>query len=140
MSSKYNDLISSGRSVSSLKAHLVLTSKYRKKIFNKAMLIRLDKIIQDLLSKWGCKYIEMNGEEDHVHLLFQYTPDVQLSKLVNNMKTVTSRYLRKEFEPRLSKFYCKATLWNGSYYLSSCGGVTIETLKKYVDSQNRPST
>ncbi len=57
------------------------------------MLTRLHEILFELLNKWDCKLVEFNGEEDHVHLLFQYHPDVQLSTLVNNVKSVTSRKL-----------------------------------------------
>lgn len=138
MSSFNSELVSSARSISDLKAHLVLVPKYRKKLFNKAMLVRLEQIVRDLLEKWGCKCVEFNGEKDHVHLLFQYTPQIQLSKLVNNLKTVSSRYLKKEFKERFEQYYWKDALWSGSYYISSCGGVTIETLKKYVSEQNRP--
>jgi len=41
--------------------------------------------------------IELNGEEDHLHLLFGFYPQMQLSKFVNNLKTVSSLYIRKEF-------------------------------------------
>lgn len=138
MSSPNSNLISSARSVSDLKAHLVLVPKYRKKLLNKAMLVRLEQVVKKLLEKWGCQCVEFNSEKDHVHLLFQYTPQIQLSKLVNNLKTVTSRYLKKEFKERFERYYWKDALWSGSYYISSCGGVTIETLKKYVQEQNRP--
>ncbi|MHC5721103.1 MAG: IS200/IS605 family transposase, partial [Nostoc sp.] len=77
-------------------------------------------------------------ESDHVHLLFQYTPQTELPKFINNIKTVTSRYLRKEFPDRVNQFYYKDVLWNGSYFIASCGGVTVETLKKYVESQDKP--
>lgn len=134
-----NDFVSKGRSVSDLKAHLVLTTKYRRKLFTKEMLDRLHEIFEDLLEKWDCKIIEFNGEENHVHLLFQYHPGVELSKLVNNIKTVTSRRLRSEFESRVDEFYHKDVLWNGSYFIASCGGVTVSTLKRYIEEQNSPS-
>lgn len=138
MSKEYNDLISSARSVSSLKAHLVLVPKYRRPLFNDEMLSRLEAIVKDLLTKWNCQCLEINGEKDHLHLIFQYTPQIQLSKLVNNLKTVTSRYLKKEFPDRFSQFYWKNALWSGSYFISSCGGVTVEVLKQYVQEQDRP--
>jgi putative transposase len=133
-----NDFVSRGRSVSDLKAHLVLTTKYRKKLLTKEMLSRLHEILETLLEKWECRMIEFNGEEDHIHLLFQYHPSLELSKLVNNLKTVTSRKLRSEFEERVNEFYWKDVLWNGSYFIASCGGVTISTLKKYIENQDRP--
>ena len=102
------------------------------------MLDRLEAIVKNLLAKWGCSCLEVNGEKDHLHVLFQYTPQIQLSKLVNNIKTVTSRYLKKEFRERFEQYYWKDALWSGSYYISSCGGVTLEVLKKYVQNQDRP--
>lgn len=102
------------------------------------MLKRLHVILVDLLIKWDCKLVEFNGESDHVHLLFQYHPDLQLSTLVGNIKSTKSRRLRQEFTEHLSCFYTKDVFWNGSYFIASCGGVTISTLKRYIDSQNRP--
>jgi REP element-mobilizing transposase RayT len=77
-----NDFISHGRSVSDLKAHLVLTTKYR--------------------------------------------------------KSVSSRKLRQEFESEINQVYYKSVLWNSSYFMASCGGVTISVLKKYIENQNTP--
>jgi putative transposase len=133
-----NDFVSRGRSVSDLKAHLVLTTKYRRKLFTKEMLERMHEILEDLLTKWECKIVEFNGEENHIHLLFQYHPGIELSKFVNSVKTVTSRRLRSEFEERVNKFYYKDVLWNGSYFIASCGGVTVSALKKYIETQDSP--
>jgi Transposase and inactivated derivatives len=76
-----DDFVSSARSVSDIKAHLVLCTKYRRKEFNTEMLARLKEIFADLSEKWSCKLIEFNGEEDHIHLLFQYYPQMDLSNL-----------------------------------------------------------
>ncbi|MBW4678207.1 MAG: IS200/IS605 family transposase [Desmonostoc geniculatum HA4340-LM1] len=135
-----NDFVSKGRSVSDLKIHLVLTTKYRRKAITGEMLQRLHVILEDLLIKWDCKLVEFNGESDHVHVLFQYHPDLQLSTLVGNIKSTTSRRLRQEFTEHLSHFYTKDVFWNGSYFVASCGGVTISTLKQYIESQDRPES
>lgn len=132
-----NDYISYGRSVSDLKAHLVLTTKYRRKVINQEMLKRLGEIFSNLMEQWECKLVEFNGEADHVHLLFQYHPGIELSKLVNNLKTVTSRRLRQEFPEHIKKFLWKDAFWNGSYFLASCGGVTINTLRQYIENQDK---
>jgi putative transposase len=73
--------------------------------------------------KWECELIEFGGESDHVHLLIETHPSVDLSKLVNNIKTVTSRKLRCEFSQHLKKFYWaeKPQFWSGSYALISVG-------------------
>jgi putative transposase len=129
------DYISRARGVSDLKAHLVLTTKYRKKVFNQEMLDFLGVILKDLMEKWDCKLIEFNGEQDQVHILFQYKPQICLSTLINNIKTVSRRRIRKDFSERLKKFYWQDAFWNSSYFIASCGGVTVEVLKKYVENQ-----
>ncbi len=133
------DFVSSARSVSDLKAHLVLTTKYRRKVLNGAMIARLSEIFSDLCEKWDCKIIEFNGEENHIHLLFQYYPQMELPKFVNNIKSVTSRRLRKEFSEVINAVYWKEVFWNESYFIASCGGVTIAILKKYIEGQDTPS-
>ncbi|SRR5579883_100380 len=133
-----NDFVSKGRSVSDLKIHLVLTTKYRRKVITSEMLGRLHSIFEDLLIKWDCKLVEFNGESDHVHALLQFHPDLQLSTLVGNIKSTTSRRMRQEFAEHLAHFYTKDVFWNGSYFVASCGGVTITALKKYIELQDSP--
>ena len=98
-----NDFVSSGRCVSNMKAHLVLTTKYRRKVLTADMLRRLEDIVIDLCQKWDCKAVEVNGEEEHLHLLFQYYPQMDLSKFVGNLKSVSSRRMRNEFPERVAK-------------------------------------
>ncbi|MGB3237014.1 MAG: transposase [Geitlerinemataceae cyanobacterium] len=59
---------------------------------------------------------------------------IELSKLVNNLKSVSSRKLRQEFTKHLKSFYCKDIFWNGSDFVASCGGVTVSTLRKYIEN------
>lgn len=131
---------STSRAVSDLKTHLVLVTKYRKKVINKELLEELNKIVNNLALKWGVEIIEVNGETDHIHILFKYYPQMQLSKFVNNLKTVSSRLINKDYEEYLKEFYWKdSVLWTKSYFVASCGGVTVEQLKQYVESQDSPS-
>ncbi|MEH2372793.1 IS200/IS605 family transposase [Nostoc sp.] len=133
-----DDFVCSGRAVSDMKAHLVLTTKYRRKAFTGEMLNRLSEILSDLCQKWNCKLIEINGEEDHIHLLFQYYPQMDLSKFVNNIKSVSSRRIRSEFAEHINSIYWKDVLWNESYFIASCGGVTVSVLRQYIENQNAP--
>ena len=126
------------RSVYALTAHLVLVTKYRKKVINQAIHARLADIFQETCSKWETSLVEFNGEVDHVHLLIRYHPQIQLSKFIANLKTVSSRLIRKEFDDYLKQFYRKPVFWTGSYFVASCGGVTVEQLKQYVQQQELP--
>ncbi len=126
------------RTVYDLNIHLVLVTKYRKKVIDKAMLSRLNEIFESTVQKWRCELVEFNGEPDHVHLLINFPPDVEVSKLVNNLKTVSSRLIRKDFLAQLNSVYSKPVFWSGAYLVASCGGITIEQLNSYVEQQHSP--
>ena len=128
--SKKERYIARSRGVSSLHAHLVLTCKYRKSKITGSILVRLKEITQDLCDKWQCECIEVNGEPNHLHLLFRYAPQLQLSKFIGNLKSVTSRRIKREFSLSINSF------WNESYSIDSVGGAPLETLKRYVQNQD----
>lgn len=135
MSSSFNKGF---RSVYKLTAHIVLVTKYRKHAINQERLVRLKEIFEQTLAKWECALIDFNSESDHCHLIVEFKPDIELSKLIANLKTVSSRLIRKEY-PELSKqyFYGQPYFWTGAYFVASCGGVTVEQLKTYVEGETR---
>ena len=81
--------------------------------------------------------IEMDGEDDHVHLLVEYPPEVAVSNLVNSLKGVSSRLLRKE-RPDIQKRYWRGVLWSSSCFASSCGGAPISIVRQYIEQQQTP--
>lgn len=99
---------------------------------------RLREIYAHLCEQWKGELREFNGECDHVHLVVDYPPDVRLSELVNNLKSVSSRLIRKEFADVINQFYSQPVFWTASYFVASCGGVTLEQLKTYVEKQSSP--
>lgn len=119
--------------------HLVLVTKYRKKCFTSAMLDQLKIIITDLCIKWDIELIEFNGEADHVHLLIDMHPNIMPSKFINNLKTVSSRLIRKAFADHLAQYYWKPVLWTRAYCLLTTGGATIDTIRRYIEKQEHPS-
>jgi putative transposase len=123
------------RCLYSLNIHLVLVTKYRRKVINQEILQRLQQILASTCAKWSCTLTDFNAEADHVHLVIDFPPDVAISKLVNNLKTVSSRLIRKEFLEQLTLVYSKPVFWSGAYFVSTCGGVTIEQIKQYVENQ-----
>ena len=83
---------------------------------------------------FGCTLVECGGEKYHVHLLVEPLPHTTPSKLVNSMKGVSSRLLRKEFS-ELEKHYLKGGLWSPSYFIATCGGAPLELVKEYIEKQ-----
>ena len=76
--------------------------------------------------------VEMDGEDNHVHLLVNYPPKHSISALVNSLKGVSSRMLRLE-RPDLVGRYWKGVLWSPSYFAASCGGAPVGILKAYME-------
>lgn len=118
--------------------HLVLVSKYRRRIFDARMLDRCKEILAALCTSSGGALLECSGEADHVHALIDMPPRVRPSDLINVLKTVSSRRLRNEFPALRAAYRGKAVLWSPSYCLISAGGAPIEILRQYVENQTRP--
>ena len=118
--------------------HLVLVTKYRKKCLSNEMLNRLEEIIKKNCTDWEIDLIEFNGEADHVHILLEMHPNIMPSKFINNLKTVSSRLIRKEFEEELKPYYWKPVLWTRAYCLLTTGGATIDVIREYIQNQERP--
>ncbi len=140
-----NNYIARSRGVSRLYAHLILVTKYRLPTMSEEMMTYLQEIAHDLCQKWQCECLEVNGEEDHLHLLFRYAPQMQLSKFINNFKSVSSRKVRVKFEQELRRFYWDWSkgFWNESYSIASVGFAPLEVdagkpfLKRYVQNQGQ---
>ena len=101
------------------------------------MLDAMKGMFEKVCSDFEAELTEFNGEDDHVHLLINYPPKVAVSNLVNSLKGVSSRHLRKEF-PEIKNKLWGGSLWSPSYFASSCGGAPLEIIKQYIEQQQSP--
>ena len=131
------DYLRKRHSVSKLVVHLVFSTKYRRKLLTGVMIEQLREAIESSCEKLECELIEMDGEEDHIHLLVAYPPKLAISTMVNNLKAVSSRMLRLQ-NTHLTRQSKSSALWSRSYFACSAGGATIDVLRAYVDSQSTP--
>lgn len=121
-----------------LHAHIVFVPKYRKRIFDRNALDRLQQVFASVCADFETTLNEFNGEADHVHLLVNYPPKVALSTLVNSLKGVSARRLRAE-RPDIARRYWKGGLWSASYFVASVGGAPISVLRRYIEAQRAPT-
>lgn len=98
----------------------------------------LENIFSRLCTNAKSELVEFKGESDHVHLLVDISPDIAPSKLVNTLKTISSRMIRKKYADYLKPFYWKPVFWTGAYFITSSGGAPLETLKEYIQTQDSP--
>lgn len=121
--------------VTALHVHLVFVTHCRRGILDQDAMARLRESFTKVAADFSAVLSACDGEDDHVHLLVEYPPTVQLSKLVNSMKGVGSRLLLRDRADIRRR--CPKGLWSPSYFAASCGGAPLEVVKDYVTSQRR---
>ena len=130
-----NNNQSKSHAVFNIKLHIVFVTKYRRKTLTPEVLDYLKEAFSDCLTAWNCKLVEFGGEPDHVHLLIDIHPALDISVLINNLKTASARRTRNRFAEHIAKFYSKPLFWHRAYFVGSVGGATLETVRTYVDAQ-----
>ncbi len=124
-------------SVYLLRYHLVVATKYRHPVIDGRIRERLLEITRQTFGKWKCDVISVEGSQDHLHVCFSAPPQVRLSDLVNNYKTVSARLIRKEFASELAPYYWKPFFWSRSYFLSTVSEVDDKTIRNYIENQDK---
>lgn len=112
--------------------HVVWCPKYRRKVLVSPIDERLKVLIQENVEKWGQEFVQVEVMPDHVHLLVGCDPQFGIHRLIKFVKGATSHQLRQEFPVLKRKL---PSLWTSSYYVGTTGGVTLETVKRYVENQ-----
>ncbi len=126
---------SSSHAVFNIKLHIVFVTKYRRKTLTPEVLNYLKEAFADCLTAWRCKLVEFGGEPDHVHLLADIHPALDISVLINNLKTASARRARNRFAEHLAPFYRKPQFWHRAYYVGSVGGASLDQVRAYVEAQ-----
>ena len=134
-----DDDISHGRhGVFVTHVHLVFVTKYRREVFTKEILDDLRPMFASVCKDFESELVEFDGGDDHVHLLVNYPPKVSVSNLVNSLKGVSSRMIRKNNYPSIRKKLWGGALWSPSYFAGSCGGAPIAVIRQYIEQQQTP--
>lgn len=118
--------------------HLVFVTKYRREVFTKSILQDLKEIFLNICADFESKLVEFEGETDHVHLLVEYPPKIAISKLVNSLKGVSSRLIRKKGYSSIQKALWGDNLWSPSYFAGACGGAPLTVIRQYIEQQKSP--
>ena len=136
---KVNSIRTGRHCVFLLHVHLVFVTKYRRGVFTKAILDDLKEIFASVCHDFEAELVEFDGKDDHVHLLVTYPPKIAISALVNSLKGVSSRLIRKRGYPSIQKKLWGGSLWSPSYFAGSCGGAPISVLRQYIEAQRTPT-
>ena len=117
-----------------LQYHLVWIPKYRKRVLRGPLARRLYELLKQCAEINHWHIVELNVQEDHVHLLVRLPPKEAVAHAVQLMKGGTSKKIREEF-PELDEFLWGDSLWADGYFASSVGQATESTIRAYIQNQ-----
>lgn len=129
-------LDTNNHSVFMLHYHLIMCIKYRNKVIDDTISSRLKEIFVKIAPSYNIVLEEWNHDIDHVHILFKGQPNTEISKFINAYKSASSRIIKKEF-PEIRKSLWKEMFWSQSFCLLTTGGVTVDIIKQYIQSQGK---
>ena len=133
---KSKDQVRRGRTlVSNLMCHLVFVTKYRRTVIDARIWPTIGNAFASASGKLGCTIHEANHDGDHVHLIVEYAPALSISEMVNALKGVSSRMVRRDCMEAVRPNLWGEHFWSPSYFVCSCGGAPLEVVTQYVRSQ-----
>ena len=123
--------------VYSIQYHIVWCVKYRRDVLNGPVATRLKELLTQISKDNGFQILEMNMEEDHIHMLINCTPQHYIPNIIKAMKGVSARLLMKEFGDDLRSKLWGGHLWNPSYFVATVSENTEEQIIEYIRSQKK---
>ena len=120
----------------SLKAHIILVTKYRKRLLTSEIENSVKTLCINLSEQNGWEIIAMETDEDHIHLLLGYDTTERVCDIVGRLKQYTTYHLWSRHGSILSKYYWRRhVLWSDGYFACSVGDVSTTTVQNYIESQ-----
>ena len=120
--------------VSLINYHFVFSPRYRRKIFDiKNVEERFKEVVRDICYDLEVEIIAIECDRDHTHMFLNCLPTLSPADVMQKIKGASSKIIREEFK-ELNKM---PSLWTRSYFVSTAGNVSSETIKKYVEEQKK---
>ena len=117
-----------------MKVHIIWIPKYRKKVLNGEVAMRAREVLRQIAFENEIEVISGKIAIDHVHMFVSYRPTQSISKIVQQLKGVSSHILLYEF-PHLKKKFWGKHLWGRGYLAVSSGNITDEMIQQYIEEQ-----
>lgn len=120
--------------VYAIQYHIVWCVKYRHKILTEEIESRLKEILVQIALDYNFGIVEINGDQDHIHLLMECSPQHTIPDMIKVLKGISARLLFKEF-PHLKNKLWGGHLWNPSYFVATVSENTEEQIRRYIQEQ-----
>lgn len=115
--------------------HLVLVTKYRRKILNDGVFAYMEERLKGLNEYHPeVDILEINHDKDHIHLLVSIPPKMSVGSVVRILKSNTARDLKKKFDFLKQVYWGTESVWSGGYFVSTVG-VNEKIIRRYIQMQ-----
>lgn len=127
-----NEYRKTNTTVSLLNYHFVFCPRYRRKIFLQTEVEqRFKELVHEVCEELQIQIVALECDKDHTHMFLNALPSLSPADIMAKIKGVTSKKMREEFP----QFRHLSSLWTRSYFVSTAGNVSSETIKRYVEQQ-----
>jgi REP element-mobilizing transposase RayT len=116
-------------SYTNLLYHIVFSTKDRRPLITPEYELRLYDYLGGTIRNVGGISLELNGTEDHVHLLAKLRPDCTLSDVLRNLKANATGWMHDVF-PSLKNFS-----WQRGYGAFTVSQSSVEAVRRYIARQ-----
>ncbi len=113
--------------------HLVWITKYRYRVLQGNLRLRVRQIIAQVAEEMGIKIINGVLSADHIHVFVAIPPHIAVSEFVKIAKGRSSRKIQQEF-PEIRKRYWGRHFWGRVFFSTTSGNVTDEIINAYLDN------
>ena len=112
--------------------HLVWCPKYRKRILQGDVGLRIHELFEEIAEDYGITILELHVAVDHVHLFCSFPPRYSIVQVVTRFKSLSARAIFAEF-PTVKKQLRKNKFWEAGYFARTVGdGVTAQSVQQYI--------
>ncbi|MDR0953503.1 MAG: IS200/IS605 family transposase [Elusimicrobiota bacterium] len=126
-----------GHSVYYCKYHLVITTKYRKRILRWGLYTTLKyELIKFTRKHPEIAIEEVNHDKNHIHILISIPPKLSISEVVRLLKCNTGREIRKKFKFLDKIYFGSDGIWSEGYFVSTVG-FDEAAIRKYIEGQRK---
>jgi REP element-mobilizing transposase RayT len=109
--------------------HIVFSTKQRAAIIQPPFSIELYSYLGGVCNNLESQVIKIGGFSDHVHILCLLSKKIALMKLLEELKSHSSKWMKTQDES-LKNFY-----WQDGYGAFSVNPTEVDTVIKYIDNQ-----
>ena len=117
--------------------HIVIVTKYRKKIFNAGIFAYFDKKLEEISEHYPLiRFKTVNHDKDHIHMQVDIPPTIGVGKVVGLIKQNTCKGLKQKFLFLKEVYWGTDSVWSEGYFVTTLG-MNESMIRKYIEDQGK---